>query len=250
MKSETKVIIFSGPTLSKKDIQNRMNAIVLGPVSQGDVLKAYKKYHPTHIGIIDGYYENVPSVWHKEILFVMSQGVHVYGAASMGALRSAELHAFGMKGVGKIFEMYRSGDIEDDDEVAVLHGPEELGFPALTEAMINIRLTLERAETEKVLSSNIAKGGIDFIKSLFYKKRNQQALIDYLSDYLDSDGIGAFQIWFGSNYVNQKYTDAYELVSILERVVKEDPSINSVNYSFYKTSFFRKMFTEIEGAGC
>ena len=43
------------------------------------------------IGIIDGYFERVPSVWHKEILWAMAEGIHVFGSASMGALRAAEL---------------------------------------------------------------------------------------------------------------------------------------------------------------
>ena len=45
----------------------------------------------------------------------------------MGALRAAELHAFGMRGVGRIFEAFRDGELEDDDEVAVVHGPAEPG---------------------------------------------------------------------------------------------------------------------------
>ena len=35
-----------------------------------------------------------------------------------------------MSGVGRIYEAFRDGILEDDDEVAVLHGPEELGYPA------------------------------------------------------------------------------------------------------------------------
>jgi hypothetical protein len=63
----------------------------------------------------------------------------VFGAAGIGALRAAELDAVGMRGIGKIFEGYRDGILRDDDEVAVLHGPEELGYPPLTEALVNIR---------------------------------------------------------------------------------------------------------------
>ena len=55
---------------------------------------------PVAIGLIDGYFERVPSVSHKEILWAMSQGIVVIGAASMGALRAAELAPFGMLGVG------------------------------------------------------------------------------------------------------------------------------------------------------
>ena len=52
------------------------------------------------------------------------QGVHVFGAASMGALRAAELDGFGMRGIGRIYAAYRDGywpgydePFEDDDEV-------------------------------------------------------------------------------------------------------------------------------------
>jgi len=67
---------------------------------------------PRVIGIVDGYFERVPAVWHKEILWAMSRGVHVLGAASMGALRAAELHPFGMVGVGAIFEGFRDGELD------------------------------------------------------------------------------------------------------------------------------------------
>ena len=66
----------------------------------------------------------------------------------MGALRAAELHVFGMQGVGRIFEAYRDDSLEDDDEVAVLHAPEEAGFLPLSEPMVNIRTTLARAEKQ------------------------------------------------------------------------------------------------------
>ena len=42
--------------------------------------------------------------------------------------------------------IFATAVLEDDDEVAVLHGPEELGYPPLTEAMVNIRATLRGRE--------------------------------------------------------------------------------------------------------
>jgi len=62
-------------------------------------------------------------VAHKEILDVLKKGVTVVGGSSMGALRAAELDAFGMVGAGRIYECYRSGRIEADDEVAVTYNP-------------------------------------------------------------------------------------------------------------------------------
>ena len=112
-----------------------------------------RSMRPAVIGVIDGYFEVTPTVWHKEILWAMAQGIHVFGAASIGALRAAELDAFGMKGIGRIYEDFRDGVLEDDDEVAVLHGPAELGYPPLTEAMVNIRATLAAAAREGIISA-------------------------------------------------------------------------------------------------
>jgi len=100
-----KPVIFAGPTIAADAIRNRLDAEVLPPVAQGDVYRVARR-RPPAIGIVDGYFEGVPSVWHKEILWAMEQGIPVFGSASMGALRAAELHDFGMIGVGAIFEAY------------------------------------------------------------------------------------------------------------------------------------------------
>ena len=50
-----------------------------------------------------------------------------------------------MRGIGPIFEAYRDGVLEDDDEVAVVHGPQETGYRAGSDAMVNIRATLKKA---------------------------------------------------------------------------------------------------------
>ena len=94
----TEVAVFLGPTLgwdeaarcSTPSTSRRPLTVTLHAVRRGVRV----------IGLVDGVFERVPAVWHKEILFALSEGVHVYGAASMGALRAAELDTFGMRGVG------------------------------------------------------------------------------------------------------------------------------------------------------
>ena len=107
----------------------------------------------------------------------MSEGVPVFGAASMGALRAAELHEFGMRGVGRIFEAFRDGALEDDDEVAVMHGPAEIGFPPASEAMVNIRATLALAEAKGVIGAESRRALEAFAKALFFADRNWPALL-------------------------------------------------------------------------
>ena len=115
-----RAVIFAGPSLppdARPDLG--LNIDWLPPVRQGDLYRVALR-RPAVIGVIDGYFEVTPTVWHKEILWAMTQGIHVFGAASIGALRAAELDVFGMKGIGRIYEDFRDGVLLDDDEVAVL----------------------------------------------------------------------------------------------------------------------------------
>jgi hypothetical protein len=83
--------------------------------------------------MIDGVFHQSLAVWHKEIVFALLEGIVCIGAASMGALRAAELWRYGMIGVGKIFEMYRDGE-EDDSLVAMTFQPDT--FRPLTDALV------------------------------------------------------------------------------------------------------------------
>src|SRR5271170_4192722 len=170
------MFVFVGPTLPAGEIARTGDFVCLPPVAQGDLYRAARR-RPRAIGIIDGYFSGAPSVWHKEILWAISQGIPVFGSASMGALRAAELHRFGMRGVGRIFEAFRDGALEDDDEVAIVHGPAELGYLQASEAMVNIRETLARAEVEGVLAAPSRRALEAFGKSLFFTQRNWEALL-------------------------------------------------------------------------
>jgi len=70
------------------------------------------------VGIIDGVFAQTLAISPGEIRHAIDRGVVIYGAASMGALRAAEVPK--VIGIGRIFEMYSTGAIERDDEVAVV----------------------------------------------------------------------------------------------------------------------------------
>src|SRR5262249_36970872 len=172
-----RAVIFAGPSLppnARPDLGSDIDW--RPPVRQGELYSAALD-RPAIIGVIDGYFEVTPTVWHKEILWAMAQGIHVFGSASIGALRAAELDTFGMKGIGRIYENFRDGVLEDDDEVAVLHGPEELGYPALTEARVNLRATLGAARRAGAISSELAAELTTIAKALFYKERTYDAVL-------------------------------------------------------------------------
>jgi hypothetical protein len=202
------VVVFLGPSLSVPEARAILDARYLPPARRGDILAAIRAHRPETVALIDGYFEQVPSVWHKEILWALGQGIRVCGAASMGALRAAELSQFGMIGAGRIFEAYRSGrfapfddPFEDDDEVAVVHGPEGVGY-ASTEALVDIRATLAAAADAGVLAPAARDAIAATAKALFYKRRSWAAVLHGRPE------APALRAWLPANRIRQKALDA------------------------------------------
>lgn len=157
-------IVFLGPTLKIAEARQVADAVYLPPAAQGAIIRAVRRYSPRAILLIDGMFQSEPAVRHKEILWALDQGIPVLGAASMGALRAAELHAFGMIGVGLIYRWYRRWTGAPDDAVAVVHTPPELGAEALTVALVDLLMTVRQAgrqgavtAAERVLLADAAR---------------------------------------------------------------------------------------------
>lgn len=257
-----KSVIFLGPSLSAEQLSQSFpetnftflhdakdvpsdedeehGLYIVPPIVSGDLFHLSQKISSMTIGIIDGFFENSPSVWHKEILYSLSKKIPVYGAASMGALRASELSVFGMRGVGQIYHRFKEGIYEDDDEVAVIHGPKELGYASISDAMANIRSTLELALSCDVICPNAYEELIHLAKSLFYKERKWDYI---LSQYqANSPAIidhNSFRNWVHTNQINQKRCDAIELVNILIHHT-ENSSVENNHYSFHDSSIWRK----------
>jgi hypothetical protein len=187
--------------------------------------------------VVDGFFETTPTVWHKEILWAMTQGIHVYGASSIGALRAVELGHFGMKGVGRIFEMFRDGELINDDEVAILHGPEELDYVPVTEAMINLRETLKRASSAGVVRHETAQALVAIAQGMFYKERTYDAVLDAAAarGLVDSDLIRV-RAWLPGHRVDQKRLDALAMLECMRESLASGFRPLETDYRFAHTS--------------
>jgi hypothetical protein len=238
------VCIFVGPTLSRAEVVSALDAQCLPPAAQGDVYRAARA-RPRAIGIIDGYFSGAPSVWHKEILWALSQGIAVYGSSSMGALRAAELHSFGMRGVGRIFEAFRDGVLEDDDEVAVVHGPAELGFAGASEPMVNIRATLSLAESTGALGASSRRGLEDYAKSLFYPRRSWPTVLAGEHGVPAGD-VAALEAWLPSGRVDQKRADAVAMLRAM-RSELDRADRAPANFRFEWTQFWDELVVRLAG---
>jgi len=232
-------VIFAGPSLPPAFRPSDPVLEWCPPVKQGEVYEAAQN-RPAIIGIIDGYFEVTPTVWHKEILWAMAQGIHVYGSASIGALRAAELYPFGMIGVGYVFSAYRDGTLTDDDEVAVLHGPEELGYPAVTEAMVNMRVTFEMAVAEGVLDPSRAADLIEIGKKLFYKERSWDAILQHAAACgVPPRTLADLTVWVLNSQVDQKRVDALAMISAIRAHLTAGVTPLNVSYRFQNTGYHR-----------
>ena len=133
-------VLFVGPSLSGQDY-DRDGLDVRPPARQGDLYRAVLDGADA-IGLVDGVFGFVPSVWHKEILFALEQGIPVLGAASIGALRAGECAAYGMQPIGPIAESYVTGARNADADVCLAHAPAELDFMPLSEPLVDVEATV------------------------------------------------------------------------------------------------------------
>ena len=234
------VVVFTGPTISPADVRRVIEAECMAPAAQGDVYRAALR-RPNAIGIIDGFFESVPSVWHKEILWAMAQGIHVFGSASMGALRAAELAPFGMIGIGAIFEAFRDGVLEDDDEVAVAHGPTEDTYSRRSDAMVNIRATLEKARAGGVLRAASHDALLRIAKSLYYPDRCWAHVLEVArAEGVSAGELDLFQRWLPGGAVDLKRQDALAMLQAMRDFLAGNPGPAKVSYVFEETMYWEE----------
>lgn len=211
-----RIIVYAGLSLhfdeAKEilDSHDDVEVVYKRPIQRGDLSLALRE-NPDIIAIIDGVFHQNSAVGHKEILNAIKSGVNVYGASSMGALRASELNSLGMIGVGYVYGQYASGNVDSDDDVAVMLDSETL--EALSEPLINMRYVFDNAASENVITEDEKEELLIIAKRTFYPKRNYAQTLAESS--LDDDKKGEL-----INFIRQskdiKKEDAKELLYLIE----------------------------------
>jgi len=207
-------IIFLGPSLLHEQARSILpQAMFLPPAAMGDVLGAAQRFRPHSISIIDGTFLSTMSVFHKEILYAIDLGIWVLGSSSMGALRAAECHDYGMIGIGEIYRKLVSGEIEDDDEVALTHADESEGFKPLSDAFVTIRATVEGAQMSGLLNSAEAEALIAMQKARYFPDRRLSSIPSDARELgIDADRVEVLRNWARHHVVDPKRDDALALL--------------------------------------
>lgn len=224
------IIIYAGPSVYGLDQELLNQFDVRDPVVCGDIFRAIEQ-EPKAIAIIDGMFGDIRSVWHKEILYALEKNIPVYGAASLGALRAAECHKFGMAGVGEIFMDYLMGCRVSDGDVAVLHAPKELQYQPVTISLADAEICIRRLQF--LLGANLAKKLNYQARKCPYQERTWQKIIAD-ADLNRNEGMKVHSLLeeFGQS---QKQLDAQLLLQTLfegiPRLVKKDWDLQPTIFS-------------------
>ncbi|MGO7215265.1 TfuA-like protein [Rhizobium ruizarguesonis] len=170
-------IAFVGPTLPL-GLQPAGGVEFHDPVQHG-TLFALSLERGDMVLVIDGIYRNFAPLRHKEILAHIAGGVRVFGAASYGALRAAELHEHGMIPLGRVAHAYCNGTIRDDGEVAVLHAPYK-GHSRLTVPLVSIRFALKDWQEQGRITGAKAEAVLDRLAGVNFASRTHSVVRDAL----------------------------------------------------------------------
>lgn len=247
------LIVFAGPSLWRASL-DRWEASdvpidVRPPAQQGDVLRAVGE-KPWALGILDGYFEWVPAIWHKEILWALSKGVRVYGGASMGALRASELAPYGMRGVGWVYDRFASGELDADDEVTVVHAGADDDYRPLSEPLVNTRATLAAAATEGVIGTGEIDAIVELLRAVHYPDRTRTSLARAAQTVLGSAVSDRLIEWWATNAIDVKQADAIEM---LDRMVTdcalEGPEPMRPNFRFEHTDAWEQVLRQVSAIG-
>ena len=213
-------VIFLGPSLPHRQARQVVGegCDIRPPVRRGDLPELEDDVDI--IAIIDGVFLGEAAVGHREIMDKLRQGVQVVGGGSMGALRASELHPFGMKGIGEIYRCYKNGEIEGDDEVALIFNPEDL--EALSEPLVNMRHNLMEATVREIIRPRERDELLSALKALYYPKRTKERMLEAASDILDDASLSEFELFVRDEYTDIKREDALEvLLFVKENTAKK-----------------------------
>ena len=213
-----KPVVYLGPTLSREEAIKILDADYRDPAKKGDFLMLSRDSdEKKYVGFVDGVFlhDYPPSpieVYH----LATRKNIELIGASSLGALRAVELEKFGMKGIGKIFQLYKNGIINADDEVAVTFVRENNILQS--EAMIDIRFNLFLAYKKGIITNQTKKRFAKIAKNIYFPFRNYEDIIKLTHQQFPSiyNELESFRSYILKNRDSLKARDAIKLLKYLK----------------------------------
>jgi hypothetical protein len=154
-----------------------------------------------------------------------------------------------MVGVSRIFAWYRDGMVDADDEIMVAHAPREEGYRVLSEALVNVRATLERAVSAWLLSEAEANALLQVARVLYYPGRTYASLLETARAMraVAHDTLARLEEWLsGWNVrVDQKKIDAEAMVRRIASLAHDERCDGSA-LEFERTAGWDALVQQVE----
>lgn len=213
-------IIFLGPSLSMEKAKRIFPlADYRPPARKGDFLKIANEQNDVgFVGFIDGVFlQDYPPTPIEVYTLLRKNNFTVAGAASLGALRAVELEKFGMIGIGKIFQLYKSGKIESDDEVAVTFSEQD--YKLQSEALIDIRYTLYWAVKDGVIKHETKSALVKIAKQIYFPARNYDEIIERAraNGVIEQKELELLKAYLVTHRKSLKEEDSIRLVEFIKK---------------------------------
>ena len=213
-----KPIVYLGPTLSREEAIKILDADYRDPAKKGDFLMLSRDSdEKKYVGFVDGVFlhDYPPSpieVYH----LATRKNIELIGASSLGALRAVELEKFGMKGIGKIFQLYKNGIINADDEVAVTFVRENNILQSV--AIIGIQFNLFLAYKKGIITNQTKKRIAKIAKNIYFPFRNYEDIIKLTQQQFPPiyNELESFRSYILKNRDSLKARDAIKLLKYLK----------------------------------
>lgn len=219
-----KILVFAGPTISRQEIQQHLDATILPPPAQGDLLSSLDKYCPQAMGIIDMAFPR--SAWVSEVHYALRSGVAVYGAGAQGALRAVELQDYGMKGLGSVYADFASGTVSEDAAILACFTEQEGCYTKTSESLVNVTATLRAAHEQGLLNEAAWDHLAQRAGQLHWKQRRWDRLL--LPEFFAS--LAAYEKmcdWIQTNAVDVQKQDA---IALLRAIVADKEQLRQRTY--------------------
>jgi hypothetical protein len=202
-------VVFLGPSLSLAEARLILDAQFRPPIERGDIDELLRADVPAAIGIVDGRFLQSFSISPKEVLRGMDAGIRMFGSSSMGALRAAELMRYGMVGVGQVFGKFASGELDADDEVAMVF--DQVDYAPLSDPLVNMRIALSAARDRSLISEETKDRFIETARSMYFPERTYRAVVTALGPHISDTERAALQQFFPTA-PDAKHEDAIQLL--------------------------------------
>lgn len=201
-------VLFVRLSLGRGD---RPDIEVLPPAREGDIESLLTRDEPPPaIGLVDGALPPEPSVSAKEILQAIDRGIPVFGAAGVGALRAAECDRYGMVGIGRIYQAFRSESLDADDEVLRVDQPP-------SEPLVNMRFAVAAAVTAGIATPETAQRFVAVARTMHYPQRTIAAVMRRLATEIDPEECAALHRFLTTEAPDTARDDANALLDAMAK---------------------------------